>query len=180
MKFEVDEERLRRMLATARGTGAESERLQLLGMQLNSLLADPPAGTDHAGSSLSDETSTARSLGWYNNRETDVVIERALAALQALGWVKEDRLKTNGPRYVKEVATAVAHAVASMPAVQRAMGAAFDSGVDHVQAYGNVVRAIANVFGLDGDALVAELRPKEVTALPIIDPLNRPDRPELN
>jgi hypothetical protein len=179
MKIEVDEQILRRMLARARGTDEPTISLQMLAFELKKLLSDPSGGNDVGSGSA--ETGDARSqLGWYDNRQGDYGIERALAALQALGWVKEDRLKANPARYVKEVATDVAHAVASMPAVQRAMSAAFDSGVDRVQAYGNVVRAIANMFGLDGDALVAELRPKAVTAPPIIDPTNRPDRPDLN
>jgi hypothetical protein len=179
MKIEVAKETLLRMRATARGISDPAARLQLLGMQIDGLLSDPSAGND-AGSDRA-ETGDARSpLGWYDNRQVDYVIERAIAALMVLGWVKEERLKANSPRYVKEVATAVACAVASMPAVQRAMGAAFNSDLDRVQAYGNVVRAIANMFGLDGDALTVELQPKQVSGTPVIDPTHRPEDPTSN
>jgi hypothetical protein len=180
MKIEVDEEIVQRMLARARGTDEPTISLQMLAFELKKLLSAPSAENDVAGSETAETSDAQSPLGWYDNPQVDYVIEQALAKLQVVGWVKEDLLKANPARYVKEVAVAVAHAVASMPAVQRAMSAAFDSGVDRVQAYGNVVRAIANMFGLDGDALVAELRPKAVTAPPIIDPTNRPDRPELN
>jgi hypothetical protein len=125
---------------------------------------DPSAGNDDAGSSESPETA------WWHVPAVDAQINQTLLQLKKWGLAVEDRLQVeeDAKAYVKVVARLVARALTGMPAVQKALNvgvdpAAWTASTDAdrrricVDSYRKVVRAVAALFGQDGDAMLAAM-----------------------
>jgi hypothetical protein len=125
-----------------------------------------------------DETMNERMLDaepcWHPTQEVNDAIMVRLAQLMRLGFSNQSAIETDPRGYARIVCGTLAGCVASMPAVQRAMKAAYpDCTIE--EKYRAVVLAIARMLGADGEALLAaELKPREVQ--PQLD-LMRPPGP---
>ena len=101
-------------------------------------------------------------------------IEMRLAALIRGGHVKDEIVQAHEGEYLNEVCENLAAAVASMPAVQRAMSVALQS-TDRLHCYNTVVRAIAKLFVIDPAPLIEKLKPGLAGSAPVFVPPRDPN-----
>jgi hypothetical protein len=122
-----------------------------------------------------DETLNEKMLEaeprWHPASEINDEIMMRLAALMRLGYCEQSALETDPRGFCRIVAGTLSACwaenllggcIASMPAVQRAMKAAYTE-LSVEERYRAIVLAIARMLGADGEALLAaELKPREV------------------
>jgi hypothetical protein len=119
-----------------------------------------------------DETMNERMLEemdgpmWHPIQQVNDEVNLRLAGLMRLGFADAASIEQAPQSYLRIVAGTLAGAVVSMPAVQRAMKAAYpDFTIE--EKYRAVVLAIARMLTVDGEALLkAELKPREVRPQP--------------
>jgi len=118
---------------------------------------------------MQDKRGTRVSINattWHDNELVNQHIELRLAALIRLGRAQDEKVQAQPGEYLNEVCEFLAGAVASMPAVQRAMSVALQS-TDREHCYNTVVRAIAKLFVINAVPLLEKLKPTPAEPPPV-------------
>jgi hypothetical protein len=110
---------------------------------------------------------------WHDNEELEQAIMLRLALLVRWGRVEEAQIQSRPDLFVTAVCEALAGCVATMPAVQRAMKVAHPS-LDGTQRAQEVIKKMAELFGISPDSMLEALTPKAVEPRPTFIPPRDP------
>jgi hypothetical protein len=106
----------------------------------------------------SDEEIINEVIRWHPNDDLNNAVMGGLAALLRMGFADQAAIEDAPLDYIRNTCAIVSATVGSMPAVQRALALA-NPGYNQEECYNELVRAIAKVFILDEEAVLAAVKP---------------------